>query len=347
MPSTAETTLGNLEVHGTLPAALSGRHLQLAPNPTNAMMHSLILDAGRAVGFQTRSIATGAADRIITFGNVTFVFGDRGVTYVLDDLGTARRADLAGANRGMSTVPKVDRFTGELHLVAVDATAGQLHVTVSPGGHRRSVWPIEGAPERVTDLAVSYDHVVLLAGGFLGVASRAGDTDRVIWIATDSVAPQLATAYDDGDSIVAFTAGPALERLTLHPASRTSRREVLDATPQTFVGNDARYSSASVRHLSTVSESAAHAYDLSAGTRRDHDFGTERHPGALRFVVDPGREHADDGGWLVGFVRDETRDESDFVVLDAQAIDRPAIATVRIPRRLPRGLHGAWIPATK
>jgi hypothetical protein len=80
MPSTADTTLGNLEVHGTLPSALSGRYLQLGPSPIGAMLHSITLDAGRGVAFESRSIATGAADRIITFGNATFVVNDRGAT---------------------------------------------------------------------------------------------------------------------------------------------------------------------------------------------------------------------------------------------------------------------------
>jgi carotenoid cleavage dioxygenase len=343
MHSTADTTLGNLEVHGTLPSALSGRYLQLGPSPIGAMLHSITLDAGRGVAFESRSIATGAADRIITFGNATFVVNDRGVTYALD----GRRVDLAGARRGVSVMPRVDRFTGELHLVAVDATSAQLHVAISPGGHRRSVRLIDDAPGRITDLTVSYDHLVLLAGEFVGVTSRGDETERVIWIAAASSAMHLATAFDDGDSVVVYTTGRALERLTLLPTIRTSRREVIDATPQTIVGNNERPSSASNRHLSTVSERAAHSHDLVAGTRRDHDFGMYRRPGELCFVAGPGRAHVDDGGWLVGLVHDEARGETDFVVLDAQAIDGPAVATVRIPRRLPLGNHVTWISASK
>ena len=56
--------------------------------------------------------------------------------------------------------------------------------------------------------------------------------------------------------------------------------------------------------------------------------------------------HREDGGWLVGFVHDDNRNEADLIVLDAAAIDHPPVATVAIPRRIPYGLHGTWIPAT-
>ena len=36
------------------------------------------------------------------------------------------------------------------------------------------------------------------------------------------------------------------------------------------------------------------------------------------------RRHREDGGWLVGFVHDDNRNEADLIVLDAAAIDRPA-----------------------
>ena len=52
------------------------------------------------------------------------------------------------------------------------------------------------------------------------------------------------------------------------------------------------------------------------------------------------------GGWLVGFAHDDAGNQAEFVVLDAEAIERPAVATVPIPRRTPTGARGLWIPAT-
>ena len=69
-----------------------------------------------------------------------------------------------------------------------------------------------------------------------------------------------------------------------------------------------------------------------------------------REVLDPAPQHfvatarLADSGWLVGYVHDESTDRTDVVVRDAADITLPAIATVRIPGRIPRGLHATWIP---
>lgn len=65
------------------------------------------------------------------------------------------------------------------------------------------------------------------------------------------------------------------------------------------------------------------------------------------FVSDPERGNTEDGGWLVGLSRDAPTASSAFVVLDAQAIERPAVAVVRIPGSVPYDAHGAWIPAAQ
>ena len=48
----------------------------------------------------------------------------------------------------------------------------------------------------------------------------------------------------------------------------------------------------------------------------------------------------------MGVVHDHTRNEVDLVVLDAQATNCPAVATVHIPRRIPNGVHATWIPSS-
>jgi carotenoid cleavage dioxygenase len=92
--------------------------------------------------------------------------------------------------------------------------------------------------------------------------------------------------------------------------------------------------------------SAIYRHDLGTGDRTAHEVGAGR-PGAVTFVPDPARRHREDGGWLVGFVHDENRHEAELIVLDAAAIERSPVVTVRIPRHIPYGLHGTWIPATE
>jgi carotenoid cleavage dioxygenase len=46
----------------------------------------------------------------------------------------------------------------------------------------------------------------------------------------------------------------------------------------------------------------------------------------------------------VGFVFDPVRNASDLFILDAQDISRPPVARVKLPRRVPQGFHGSWMP---
>jgi carotenoid cleavage dioxygenase len=133
----------------------------------------------------------------------------------------------------------------------------------------------------------------------------------------------------------------------LHRRTTSANCQVLDATPHTSASSNRRPSDGARRFLWTVGSDAVHKHDLLAGTRQSHDFGSGRHPGEHVFVADPDRNREEDGGWLVGFVHDESRNETDFVVLDAQAIERTTVAAVRIPRRIPNSAHGTWIPTAQ
>ena len=44
------------------------------------------------------------------------------------------------------------------------------------------------------------------------------------------------------------------------------------------------------------------------------------------------------------FVYDEASRKSELVVLNAQDLAAPPIATVHLPVRVPYGFHGSWIP---
>jgi carotenoid cleavage dioxygenase-like enzyme len=48
---------------------------------------------------------------------------------------------------------------------------------------------------------------------------------------------------------------------------------------------------------------------------------------------------------VLAFVYDAARDASDLVILDATAFTAPPVATIHLPRRVPFGFHGNWIPA--
>ncbi|KAM7262526.1 hypothetical protein ACFE04_000209 [Oxalis oulophora] len=54
-------------------------------------------------------------------------------------------------------------------------------------------------------------------------------------------------------------------------------------------------------------------------------------------------DYEEDDGFVVTFVHDEKSGESKFLVMDAKSPELDIVAAVRIPRRVPYGLHGTFI----
>ena len=53
---------------------------------------------------------------------------------------------------------------------------------------------------------------------------------------------------------------------------------------------------------------------------------------------------AEDDGWVLVCVYRQASDRTDVVVLDAANLAAGPLATVALPRRIPAGFHGAWVP---
>jgi len=73
-----------------------------------------------------------------------------------------------------------------------------------------------------------------------------------------------------------------------------------------------------------------------------HDLGN-RVVGEAVFVP-RSANGTEDEGYLATFAFDPTTKTSDFVLLDAAHLDDEPVAVVRLPQRVPQGLHGNWIP---
>ena len=84
-------------------------------------------------------------------------------------------------------------------------------------------------------------------------------------------------------------------------------------------------------------------YDLTSGARVTHDFGAASHLGEPIFVPREGAAQEDDG-WIMALRHDESKDESTLVILDALSFDAAPVAEVVMPRRIPYGAHGNWMP---
>ena len=376
-----ETTIKHLVVSGTLPATLSGHYLRIGSNPIpgaplpngwtagEGMVHAIALSAGRAVSYRNRWIRTDAASRklglepvpglkatlhdssatnLITYAGTILSLGDCALAYHLTrDLETVRRVDLAGGGRAIGAYPKTDPATGELHLLSSPGETSCAYHVISAGGLTRRSRAIPSASLPIRDLAITRDRLILVSDGLVGVTHRHVD-DRITWLpAATTATDHVVSAYDDGDAVVVHVVGQTLRRLTLRVSAQHVACKTLDPVPQRFGRINERLALSCHRFLYTVPAdpgTSIDRHDLVAGTRESHDFGPGRHPGEFLFVEDPDRTATEDGGWLLGLVHDLAADLTSFVVLDAARVTGPAVATVMIPRRVPFGLHGLWVP---
>jgi carotenoid cleavage dioxygenase-like enzyme len=342
-PSNPPPPDADLDVRGAIPSGLSGR---LVGVDRDGVVHSVLVGDGR-VSYSGRRFRTEAVvHSLVAFGGSMLVFGDDSPAYELrPEADTLRRVDLAGHGRSLAAYPKQDPATGELHLIAHDTAGLQTYVVVSAGALTRHSRPLFDTPDRIQDLALSRDHAVLVADGFVGVAPRKGEL-HTTWIATGIAAAYPVHAYEAGDIVVVLALTPLLERWTLHPEAGSIQREVLDPTPRRFAhcGNDS--AGGAPRCLWTTGN----------GTIGHHELVSARHvhcnlrpdvPGDLVFVTDATRVSDADGGWLVGFVHNSSGVGTELYVIDAAEIVGPAIATAPISRLVPRGLRCTWIPATQ
>lgn len=87
-------------------------------------------------------------------------------------------------------------------------------------------------------------------------------------------------------------------------------------------------------------------FDHTRGTTTRYAVPAGDQNGEPVFVPRPGGVDEDDG-WLLVMVYRAATDTSDVVILDARAIDAGPVATVHLPRRVPAGFHGAWVPRVR
>ena len=208
----------------------------------------------------------------------------------------------------------------------------------------------------------------------VGLVPRAGKAEDTIWIEVDPCYIFHAlNAYDDEDGTIVvdlvrhpamfrtITSGPdegtpVLERWRLDPVSRSVSTSVLDDRAQEFPRADERLAGQRHRYgyclggpLATLaglddSHTALLKHDVERGVTMSYDFGPGRVGGEFVFVPSDVETSAEDEGWLMGYVYDRSTDTSDFMILDAHDFGGPPLATVKLPRRIPAGFHGNWIP---
>lgn len=214
-------------------------------------------------------------------------------------------------------------------------------------------------------------------GSHIAVLKRDAGIETLRWFTTDPCYVfHPMNAWDEGDKIYAHVmqyeraplfpnadgstdggrsqARLALWTFDLRDNSNTVKITFLDDLPGEFPRLDERRAGLSYRHGyfaaitrqgqgTTGFDAIAHV-DHKTGKRVEHVFAPGDVPGEPVFV--PRAANAPEGdGYLVAVIYRGAEDKSDFVVFDASNVAEGPIATAKLPRRVPFGFHGNWMPA--
>lgn len=233
----------------------------------------------------------------------------------------------------------------------------------------------------IFDLPAVMDVAALVAGGTgfywdanrgarIGVLDRGADGSATRWIEVEPFwvfhflnafdvadgievvgcrSPQLNASFDDTQ--IDPSVRPTLHRWRIDLDRGTVGDEQLDARPTDFPRINDAYAGRSHRygyggHALSFADGeppfdGVTKFDLDRGTSTTRRYGPDQVCGEAVFAADPDGA-AEDDGWLLNFVHDRGTDRSDVVVLDAGTLDE--VARVHLPRRVPFGFHGSFLP---
>lgn len=104
-------------------------------------------------------------------------------------------------------------------------------------------------------------------------------------------------------------------------------------------GRDSRYLYA----VSGAHTGGVLKYDTGTGSVAAHRFRRPHHVGEAAFVPS-GEAAAEDEGWLMTIATPVDGSNSALMIFDATDVEAGALARIDLPRRVPAGFHGSWIP---
>ena len=212
------------------------------------------------------------------------------------------------------------------------------------------------------------------AGARLGVMPRNGTNADVRWFEIDPCYVfHPVNAHEAGNTIVlhvsrqheAFGSSNddyaevgRLWKWTIDLDAGTVTEEQIDDRPGDFgrvddrlVGLDARYGylmamAGEGNAEEPVFGSALWKYDLTTGACSEHQLG-DGVRGAEPVFAPASPDAGEDEGWIISLTHDTNSDESRLIIVDAQNFSAPPVAVIHLPRRVPYGAHGSWVPDSK
>ena len=208
-------------------------------------------------------------------------------------------------------------------------------------------------------------------GSRIGVMPRFGTDADVRWftVETGSVV-HTANAWDEGDEIVLqasrsktsdiASAGLAAENLEdtqgqlyqwrINLKTGAVAEQVLSPVHCDFTRVNDTHACHQTRYVYGAVFNPSRAFSFDGVMKFDNEtqttgtfsFGENRFGGEAVFAPKVGAQLEDDG-YLICFVQDETTNQSECLILDAQDIAAGPVATIFVPYRVPYGFHSGWV----
>ncbi|MEM7097842.1 MAG: carotenoid oxygenase family protein [Pseudomonadota bacterium] len=209
-------------------------------------------------------------------------------------------------------------------------------------------------------------------GSRIGVMPRFGTDADVRWFEVETgVVIHTANAWDEGEEVVlqasrALTAdiagagtsqgnnlsenqGRLYEwRINLQ-TGKVSERQLSDLPCDFTRVNDqyachpTRYAYAAVFNPERpFTFDGVMKYDNQSGKTTHYQYGANRFGGEAVFAPS-NTANAEDDGYLICFVHDESDDQSECLILDARDLSSGPVARIIMPYRVPYGFHAGWV----
>lgn len=204
-------------------------------------------------------------------------------------------------------------------------------------------------------------------GTRIGVTSRSDAHGGTLWLSTAAFfVYHFVNAYEEEHTIFVdyvrhnrfcLTSSPEttkqtpkLYRMSIDLNGKSLNEKVLcneivefPTYNQDYTGKDYQFIYAPTKLRDKREFNGVIKYDIENNKVITHDFGDDAEIGEVTFATKANAKTEDDG-YLMLFVYHRKTNTSDFVILDAKDITAEPLTIISLPRRVPHGLHGSWIP---
>jgi carotenoid cleavage dioxygenase-like enzyme len=345
----------------------------LLPNTSNT---SVIAHAGRVLTLAEWGLPHEVTDELDTIGRYDFA-GQLSAPMTAHPKIDPRTGEMYFTSFG-PLEPYLRYF-----VVSADGVLTRSEVIDVKGGSLMHDWAITEHHVLFFDLSVIFDAEYGARAGFpyrwdddygarIGIMPKTGTSSDVRWFDIDPcVIIHSLNAYEDGTAIVleaprysdqvrekwsadvlAIDVGASLHRWRLDLVDGTVREQQLDERTfdfpkvnPTLLGTKCNtgYGVATTYGDGHTAFGSLLKWNLDSGACETHSVGAGRAASEGTFVADP-TARGEDEGWVLSYVYDPASDTSNLIIVDATKFDGPPQAVISLPRRVPLGFHGCWIP---